>query len=131
VTSDSTARRDPLALVRWLDVALVVVTAPVAILAGAPALGVAAGALGWVATRLIGAFLEARAKQAATPRGHVGVLFASMIGRAWLAGLTIVAAGLAGEREDGLAAAITVLVAFTAYFILALTLRPERKTPTS
>ncbi len=121
------ARRDPLAVVRWLDVALVLLTAPVAILAGAPVLGVAAGALGWTATRLIGAFLESRAKQAGTARGQVGVLFASMLGRAWLAGLTILAAGLAGEREDGLAAAIVVLAAFTAYFVLALILRPERK----
>ena len=124
-------RRDPLAPARWLDVVLVVLTAPVAILAGAPALGVAAGAGGWILTRLIGAFLEARAKQAATARGHVGVLFASMLGRAWLAGLTILAAGLAGEREDGLAAAIVVLCAFTAYFLLALILRPERKSSTS
>ena len=128
MTSETSAR-DPLAVVRWLDVALVLVSAPVAILAGAPTLGVVAGALGWTATRLIGAFLESRAKQAATARGHVGVLFASMLGRAWLAGLTILAAGLAGEREDGLAAAVTVLAAFTTYFVLALILRPERKSP--
>jgi len=117
--------------VRWIDVVLVALTAPVAILAGAPVLGIVAGAGGWILTRLIGAFLESRAKQAATPKAHVAVLFASMMGRAWLAGLTILAAGLAGAREDGLAAAVTVLVAFTVYLILAIVLRPERKTSPS
>jgi hypothetical protein len=53
------------------------------------------------------------------------------MGRAWLAGLTILAAGLAGEREDGLTAAILVLAAFTVYFVLSLIVRPERKTKSS
>ena len=40
------------------------------------------------------------------------------------------AVGLTAEREDGLAAGITVLAAFTVYFAISLILRPlERKSP--
>ena len=45
-------------------------------------------------------------------------------------GLTILAVGLAGEREDGLMAAILILAAFTLYFVSSLLLRSlERNTP--
>ena len=46
-----------------------------------------------------------------------------MIGRAWLIGLTILAVGLAGDREDGVAAAVLILAAFTVYFSMTLLLR--------
>jgi hypothetical protein len=53
---------------------------------------------------------------------------ASAMGRAWLVGLTILAVGLLAEREDGLTAGITVLVAFTVYLVTALIRHPlERK----
>jgi hypothetical protein len=126
--SDTSEPRDPLAYVRWLDVALLVFIAPVLLLLGLPALGVILGTVAWVLNRLLGAFLESKAKSAKDMRGQTGLLLGSMMGRAWLAGLTIIAAGLAGEREDGLTAALLVLAAFTVYFVMSLILRPERKT---
>jgi hypothetical protein len=130
MTSGAPAATDPLTYVRWLDVGLLVVTVPVLLLAGLPQLGVLVGAGAWVLNRAIGAFLESRAHRAGTMKVQTGLLLASTMGRAWLAGLTILAAGLAGEREDGLAAALLVLAAFTVYFVLSLILRPERKTET-
>ena len=63
-------------------------------------------------------------------RQAVGLNLAALIARSWLVGLTILAVGLAGEREDGLMAAILVLAAFTLYFVTSLLLRPpERNTP--
>jgi hypothetical protein len=45
-------------------------------------------------------------------------------------GLTILAVGLAGEREDGLTAAVLMLAAFTLYFVTSLLLRSlEGKAP--
>lgn len=131
MTSGASAPSDPLAWVRWLDVGLLIVTVPVLLLADLPQLGVIAGASAWVLNRLVGAFLEAKARKAQTMKTQTGLLLASTMGRAWLAGLTILAAGLAGEREDGLTAAILVLAAFTVYFVLSLILRPERKTESS
>jgi hypothetical protein len=128
MTPSASASSDPLAIVRWLDVILLVLSAPLLILAGVPELGVLVGTFAWVLNRGAGAFVEAKARQAKDMRTQTGLLLGSTLGRAWLAGLTILAAGLAGEREDGLTAAILVLAAFTVYFVLSLILRPERKT---
>ena len=55
---------------------------------------------------------------------------AALIARSWLVGLTILAVGLAGSREDGLMAAVLLLAAFTLYFVTSLLLRPsEREDP--
>ena len=48
---------------------------------------------------------------------------ASIIARAWVVGLAILAVGLAGTRDDGAMAAATVLAAFTIYFAMNLLVR--------
>ena len=120
---------DPVVLFRWLDVVLVVLAAPFVILTGLPVLGYVVGALAWVANRTIGTLVERRASASQDVRKAVGLNLAALIARTWLVGLTILAVGLAGDREDGLTAAIVLLAAFTLYFVTSLLLRPlERKT---
>jgi hypothetical protein len=121
---------DPLLLLRWLDVIVVVLATPFAILMGAPALGYLVGAATWIANRVIGTVVERRAQASGDVRKAVGLNLASLIARAWLVGLTILAVGLAGTREDGLTAAILVLVAFTIYLATSLLSRSlEGNTP--
>ena len=61
-------------------------------------------------------------RRSAAPQ--VGISFAVLMGRAWLMGIVILAVGLAGDREDGLMAAMLVLVAFTVYFATSLLTPP-------
>jgi len=123
---------DPLFLVRYVDVVVVVLAAPFVVLMGAPVLGYVAGAVAWIASRVLGVAVERRARTLANPRAVVGLNFAVLMGRAWLLGLTILLVGLEGERADGLMAALLALVAFTLYFATSLILRPfERNTPRS
>jgi hypothetical protein len=49
-----------------------------------------------------------------------------MIGRGWLVALTIFAAGMV-DNEAGLAAAVLVIVLFTAYFTVSMIMRPFDK----
>ena len=120
---------DPLVLFRWLDVVLVVLAAPFVILIGLPVLGYAVGAAAWIVNRALGVLVERRATAQADVRRAVGMNVGALIARSWLVGLTILAVGLAGEREDGLTAAILLLAAFTLYFVSSLLLRPlERNT---
>ena len=114
---------DPLLLFRWLDVVLVVLAAPFVVLTGLPVLGYAVGAAAWIANRALGVLVERRARSAGDVRRAVGLNLAALIARSWLVGLTILAVGLAGEREDGLTAAILLLAAFTLYFANSLLLR--------
>ena len=114
---------DPLVLFRWLDVVLVVLAAPFVVLMGLPVLGYAIGAAAWIANRAIGVGVERMAGGQQDVRRAVGMNLFALIARSWLVGLTILAVGLAGEREDGLTAAILVLAAFTLYFVTSLLTR--------
>ena len=122
-------RSDPLIVVRYLDVLLVVLAAPFVVLTGLPALGYAVGAAAWFLQRAVGVAIEARMRRARDIRSVVGLGLGASLGRAWLVGLTILAVGLAGEREDGLMAAVVVLSAYTVHLVTSLILRPlERNT---
>lgn len=121
---------DALAVFRYLDVWLVILAAPFVVLLGAPVLGYAVGAIAWILQRFAAVAIERRAARAGDVRTALGLNMGSLVLRAWLIGLTILAVGLIAEREDGLTAGITVLAAFTVYFATSLILRPlERKSP--
>jgi hypothetical protein len=122
---------DPLILVRYADVLLVLLAAPFVILMGGPVLGYVVGAVAWIATRILGVAVEryARGRDA---KQQVGLNFGALMGRAWILGITILVVGLQGDREDGLMAALLALVAFTVYLATTLALpRTERNTPSS
>jgi hypothetical protein len=119
---------DPLSVVRYMDVALVVLAAPFVVLLGAPVVGYAVAGGVWILQRIAAVAVERRAARADDVKTALGLNMASMVVRVWLVGLTILAVGLLAERQDGLTAGITVLAAFTVYFATALILRPlERK----
>lgn len=115
-----------MAAVRYIDVVLIVLIAPIAIPIGAPAVGYAVGAVAWTAQRFAGTAIERRALASEDPKRAIGVSLISSLGRVWLLALTILAVGLVGERKDGLTAALVVLVAFTIYFGMSLVTRPAQ-----
>jgi hypothetical protein len=119
---------DPLVFIRYLDIIVVVLAAPFVVLLGAPVLGYAVAAVAWILQRIAAIAIERYAERQSDAKVALGLNMASLVIRAWLIGLTILAVGLIAEREDGLAAGITVLVAFTVYFSTSLIIRPlERK----
>jgi hypothetical protein len=113
---------------RYIDVVLLIVALPVFLLGGLPLLGYAAGAAAWLAQRAIQIWLTRKAAASDDPRTVVGITAGSMIGRAWLVALTIFAAGLK-DNDAGLAAAVLVIVLFTAYFTVSMILRPFDQPP--
>jgi hypothetical protein len=114
---------------RLLDVVLVAVTAPVVVLLGAPVLGTIVGATAWIANRAAELLLDRRARHSDTPQQALGLNLAGVIGRAWLVALTILAVGIAGDRSDGLAAAVLILAAFTLHFVTTLLSRLLERNP--
>ena len=114
---------DPLAPVRYLDVALVLLAAPFVVLLDLPILGYVVGAAVWLVARAVEVLLERRAGQAQL-RGALGLKFASMLGRTWLIGIAIVVVGVAAERQDGFIAAVVCLIAYTIHLATQLILRP-------
>jgi hypothetical protein len=128
MSSTTMPTSDPLAVVRFLDVLLVILAAPFVLLMGGPVLGYTVGAVAWIVTRVLGVVVERQAR-GKSAKAQVGLTFGALMGRAWILGITILVVGLAGEREDGLMAALLALVAFTVYLATTLVLRPtERNT---
>jgi hypothetical protein len=121
---------DPLIFVRYLDVVILVLAAPFVVLLGAPVLGYAVATAAWILQRVAAAAIDRWAARSKDPKVVLGLTMTSLVVRAWLIGLTILAVGLLADREDGLTAGITVLVAFTVYFATALILRPLERKPT-
>jgi hypothetical protein len=120
------------ALLRNLDIVLAVMALPIALLLGAPVLGTLVGAGVWVVQRLIELAVARVAKTKESVKVAIGYNLGAMVGRAWLVALSILAVGIAAEREDGLAAAVFVFVAFTVYFANSLLARTfERNAPQS
>jgi hypothetical protein len=123
---------DPLVFVRYLDVLLVILAAPFVLLMGGPVLGYAVAGGTWIITRFGADWIERAARRSKSPRAQVGIGFAVLMGRAWLMGLAILVVGLAGDRADGLMAALLALVVFSVYLATSLIIRPmERNTPSS
>lgn len=129
MSAHASVNSDPLLLLRWIDVVLVLAAAPLVVLAGLPVLGYVVGAAAWIISRLASNAIEHKAKAQDSVTRLVGIQLFSSLGRAWAVGLSILAVGLAGEREDGAMAAILVLVAFTVFLGTTLLIRMLERSP--
>jgi hypothetical protein len=113
-----------LTLIRYLDLVVLGLALPLFLILGLPMLGYAAAAAVWLVQRGIQHLASAKAEASDDPRTSVGVLAGSMIGRGWLTAGVILAVGLLGAREDGLAAAVIAISLFTIYFAAQMVVRP-------
>ncbi len=115
---------------RFFDCVLVLAFLPFALLAGLPTIGAVGGVLLWLVQRGIGVALDTYAAGQEDFRRQTAVTFVSGMLRPLLMGITILALGGVGAREDGLTAALIVLVAFTVYMTIAFIFRPQRNAST-
>jgi hypothetical protein len=104
---------------RYLDVCLVLATAPFVPLAGLPLLGYLIAAVTWLLTRLGTTYLQERALRIGDPKLRAGIQVGSMMGRLWIVALAIIVARFAGSKADGIMAAAVMLAAFTVYFVMS------------
>jgi len=108
---------------RYLDVCLVLATAPFVLAAGLPMTGYVIGATAWLLTRVAVAALQARSLRSRDPRVRAGLQVGTMMARVWIIALAVVLARYAGSKGDGIMAAALVLAAFTVYFVLNIVTR--------
>ena len=119
----------PLRLLRYLDIAVLLLALPIFVAADLPMLGWVGTAVGWGIQRVVQVAIEKRARASDDPRTVAGLLTGSMIARGWIVAGSIFIVGLS-EREAGLAAAILSITLFTFYFTAQMLTRPfEGKKP--
>jgi hypothetical protein len=104
---------------RYLDVCLVLATAPFVLVAGMPTLGYLLGAGAWILTRAGTAFVHERARRVGDAKIKAGLHVAAMMGRVWIVALAVILARYAGSKDDGIMAAALVLAAFTVYLVMS------------
>lgn len=100
-------------ILRYFDVALVLVATPIALLIGVSALGYCIGAGAWLALRAIGVLVERAAAASGDLRSQIGLRMGYMLGRLFVLALAVIIARRSGTQDDGLAALVVVAVAFT------------------
>jgi cytochrome c biogenesis protein CcdA len=110
--------------VRYLDFAALALALPVFILADFPLDGYLVGGGAWIVQRAIQVWIQRKATASRDPRTVVGLLAGSMIGRGWFCAIAIFLAGIIGDNDTGLAAAVLIVMLFTVYFGIGMVLRP-------
>jgi hypothetical protein len=107
---------------RWLrdlDLVVLALGAPAALLAGAPVLGYGIGAAAWILLRAVGVATDARALARANVAEQILVMLGYRLMRAaLLIGAALVALA-AGTRNDGVTAVVVVVVAFSVRLALS------------
>ena len=105
---------------RYIDLVLLWLTVPLALALGAPEFGLLLAAAAWTVQRVAALKMDQRARESQSAREAIGLNMVTMIVRMWLIGATVVVEGVAGEREDGVTAAVVLLLTFTVAFVATL-----------
>lgn len=114
------SERDAVNVLQYLDVAIVVIGAIIALVLGAPSLGIIIGGAGWLLQRSLQVIDRRVTARIEDSFRRAGIRSAEAFGRIWLLAGAIVVAAVAGGHKDGLAAAILVLVAYSIAFGLRI-----------
>jgi hypothetical protein len=115
-------------VLRYLDVAFVLIGAIAALIVGAPAFGVIVGAAGWLLQRSVQVIDRRLTARIEDSFRRAGIRSAEAFGRIWLLAGAIVVAGAAGGRKDGLTAAILIFAAYSIAFGLRILNGPPPET---
>jgi hypothetical protein len=114
-----------LLLARYLDIVLVVASAPFVLLAGLPRFGYLLAAGGWIVVRFAVEVVKRRAWSARGTGARAALHLTAIFGRVWMIALVILVARFAGSNSDGIAAAVVVLAAFTVELAISVALRGQ------
>jgi hypothetical protein len=112
---------------RYLDVVLLVVAAPIMILIGVSAAGYGAGAGAWIALRAIGVPVEHLAAATREPGRQIGLRLGYMLSRLFLLALAIILVRKGSGQDAGLAALVVIVFAFTVQLGTSALTRPRAR----
>jgi hypothetical protein len=103
---------------QYFDVIFVVIGAIVALILGAPSLGVIVGALAWILQRVLQQVDRRLTARVDDSLRRAGVRAFEAFGRIWLLAGAIIVSAVVGNRKDGLAAAILIFAAYSVAFAM-------------
>jgi hypothetical protein len=120
----------PVTALRYFDVVLLVVAAPIMLLIGVPASGYCIGAAAWIILRAIGVGVQ-RAATTVDINGAIAIRLGYMLGRLFALAITVILVRKSDGRDPGLAALVVVVFAFTVQLATSALSRPGSNRPPS
>jgi hypothetical protein len=126
VNATTISEQQPVALLRYFDVVLVALAAPIMLLIGVPAAGYAAGAGAWIVLRAVGIGVERVAGTISEPSQQIGLRLGYMLGRLFLLALAIIVVRDGSGQDAGLTALAVIVFAFTVQLVVSAINRPRR-----
>jgi hypothetical protein len=111
---------------RYFDVALLIVAAPIMLLIGVPASGYAIGAGAWIALRAAGLRID-RVIAGADAQRQIGLRMAHMFARLFVLAIAVIVARNAGGRDAGLTCLAVVVFAYTISLAISAATRPRSR----
>jgi hypothetical protein len=115
------------ALLRYFDVAILVVAAPIMLLIGVPADGYAIAAGAWILLRAAGVIVEHVAESMSQASQQIGLRLGFMLARLFLLAGAVILARQAYGRDAGLTALVVVVFAFTVQLVISPFFRPRSR----
>ncbi|MGH2868060.1 MAG: hypothetical protein ACRDNK_10910 [Solirubrobacteraceae bacterium] len=109
---------------RFFDVVLVIVAAPILLLIGVPALGYLVGAGAWLALRAVGVGAERLVGSTPEASRQITIRMAFMFARLFLLALAVIVARQSSQG-DGLTALVVIVLSFTIALGLSAANRPR------
>ncbi|MBV9472408.1 MAG: hypothetical protein JO206_05530 [Solirubrobacterales bacterium] len=116
-----------MSVLRYFDVVLVLVAAPIMLLIGVPASGYLVGVASWIILRAAGVAVERYSAAARDPRREVALRLGYLLGRLFALALAVVLVRRADGRDAGLAALVVIVFAFTIQLVLSVLTRPRSR----
>jgi hypothetical protein len=111
---------------RYFDVIVLVVAAPIMLLIGVSASGYAIGAGAWIALRVIGVGVEHVAGTTTVMNRQIGLRLGYMLGRLFALAIAVILARKSDGQDAGLTCLAIVVFAFTAELFTSALTRPTR-----
>jgi hypothetical protein len=112
---------------RYIDVVLLAVGAPILLLMGVSATGYGVGAGAWLALRVLGIGIERYLNASADARREISVRLAYLLARVFLLALTVILLRRGAGRDAALTGLLVIVFAFTVQLIVSFIERPRSR----
>jgi hypothetical protein len=123
----STVSEPPVTVLRYLDVVLLAVAAPIMLLIGVSPAGYLIGAGAWIALRAAGVAVEGYASAGSDVNRAMGARLGYMLGRLFALAIVVILVRKADGQDAGLAALAVIVFAFTVQLATSAISRPRTR----
>jgi hypothetical protein len=118
----------PLTVLGYMDVVLIVLAAPIMLLMGVPVSGYGIAAGVWVALRALGVGVDRYANATPDANRQIGVRMGYMLGRLFTLAIVVILVRKSDGQDAGLTALAVIVFAFTAQLVSSAFTRPRSAT---